>query len=252
MAEHIPGGEVSQGAATGPLPSGDVLVVLAGGGGDTTPPTLSSPFGSATGQTTADIGCTTDESGGDLYYVVTASATQPSATQIINGQDHAGSPAPSWGSQVVAATGVQTIGATGLVPATAYYAHQVQLDAASNVSNRVTSTQFTTDAADSALSGGAALDDVAAAGTLGAQQGTCVVPELRNWAGALQAGVTVPVVTCCRLSDGVQVLTLANQVADLSGALSITNAALLTGTTYMIIGWNGDGSSRFAAPATAT
>lgn len=108
------------------------------------------------------------------------------------------------------------------------------------------------DAGATSLSGGVTLDAVAPAGTLGVAPGAYSIPALTNWSGSVQAAVTVPWVTFQRLADGVQVLVLADQVTDGSGNLSGTNAALLTGTTYMTCGWNADGSSRFARPVTAT
>lgn len=104
----------------------------------------------------------------------------------------------------------------------------------------------------SGLSGGVTLDAVAPAGTLGVAPGAYSIPALTNWSGSVQAAVTVPWVTFQRLADGVQVLVLADQVTDGSGNLAGTSASLAAGTTYMACGWNADGSSRFAAPVTAT
>lgn len=113
---------------------------------DVTAPTLSSPVGTATGTTTATVGATTDEGNGTMYAVVTVSGTAPSAAQIKAGQDNSGSAAAWNGSQAISSTGAKTFSATGLASATAYYAHVVHTDAASNDSNVVTSSQFTTDA----------------------------------------------------------------------------------------------------------
>lgn len=103
----------------------------------------------------------------------------------------------------------------------------------------------------SAITGGVVLDDYLPGGALDVPPGTVVIPELRNWGGSLQAGVTVPVVTVCRLTDGVQVLVLTNRVTDGSGNISITSASLIPGTWYMAVGWNADGSSRCARPVQA-
>jgi lysophospholipase L1-like esterase len=121
-------------------------IYAAGAGGDVTAPVLSSPVGTATGETTATIGATTDEGNGTLYGVVTTSSTQPSAAQIKAGQTHTGAAAPFGGSTSVGSTGAKTINATGLTASTAYYAHLMHEDTATNQSNRVTSAQFTTDA----------------------------------------------------------------------------------------------------------
>lgn len=104
----------------------------------------------------------------------------------------------------------------------------------------------------SSLSGTATLAAILASGNLGTAPGSVAVPELRNWGGSLQAGITIPVVTVCRLTTGVQVLTLTNQVTDGSGNLSITSAALVPGVSYMVIGWDAGGTQRFAVPLTAT
>lgn len=117
------------------------------GGGDTTAPVLSSPTGTQTGASTATVGATTDEGNGTLYAVVTASATQPTVSQIKAGQNDAGAAAAWAGSQAVSSTGAKTLNATGLTPSTTYYAHLVHTDAASNDSNRVSSASFTTSAA---------------------------------------------------------------------------------------------------------
>lgn len=248
---HLPSGEVALDTTYGHMPSG-LVVQDTSGGGDTTPPVLSSPTATVTGSSTADIGATTDEANGTLYFVATLSSTQPTKSQIINNQDHAGNPASAFGNVSVSSTGAKVFNASGLAPATAYYGYLVHQDAAGNQSNIVATGAFTTDAAASELAGNVTLDAVVAAGALGQAQGTCMVSELRNWAGALQAGVTIPVVTFCRLSDGVQVLTLTSQITDGSGHLSVSSTSLLAGTAYMVIGWNGDGSARFAAPVTAT
>lgn len=115
--------------------------------GDTTAPVLSSPVGTQTGTTTANVGATTDEGNGIMYAVVTTSPTQPSISQIKAGQDNGGSAAAWGGSIAVSSTGAKTLSATGLTAATSYYAHLVHTDAAANDSNRVVSSAFTTAAA---------------------------------------------------------------------------------------------------------
>lgn len=103
----------------------------------------------------------------------------------------------------------------------------------------------------SPLTGNATLAAIIASGSLGVAPGVVLVPELRNWGGSLQAGVTIPVVTVCRLSTGAQVLTLTNQVTSGAGNLAITSTSLVAGTAYMVVGWNAEGSQRFAAPIVA-
>jgi uncharacterized protein DUF4082 len=118
-------------------------------GADETAPVLSNAAAAATGPTTASLAVSTNEAGGTLYWVVTTSATPPSGARVVAGQDHAGAPAADSGSQAVIGSGTQTIsgGAAGLTEATAFWAHFVQDDAASNRSNVATSPPFETETA---------------------------------------------------------------------------------------------------------
>lgn len=111
---------------------------------DTTAPVLSLPTGAANGQNGAtSLGVTTDEGNGTLYWGIYPDASTPSAADIV-----AGTGATVSGSQAVSGTGVQSVSnQTGLTTATAYKAHYVHDDAASNRSNVATSATFTTDAA---------------------------------------------------------------------------------------------------------
>lgn len=111
---------------------------------DVTAPVLTSPTATATGATTASGTVDTDEGNGTLYWVVTLSATGPSAVQVQSGQDDAGDPAAASGSQAVSATGEQSVSVTGLIAGVAYYIHYQQQDAAANDSDVVSSAEFTT------------------------------------------------------------------------------------------------------------
>lgn len=132
----------------------DVVITDSAGGEDffyapdTTPPTLSAPSAIQTGPSTATVGATTDEGNGTLYVVVTLASTQPSVAQIKAGQNSSGTAAVFATSATVNSTGAKTFGITGLTASTTYYAHLVHTDAAGNDSNRVTSSSFTTSAAD--------------------------------------------------------------------------------------------------------
>jgi len=103
---------------------------------DTTAPILSLPTGTSTGSTTGSGTVSTDEGNGTLYYYASTNSTETAATIKASGD-----------SQAVSASGVQNVTFTGLTPSTAYYAHYVHDDAATNESNVVSSTSFTTDAA---------------------------------------------------------------------------------------------------------
>lgn len=118
-------------------------------GGDVTAPTLSSPTDTSTGSSTGSGSVSTDEGNGTLYWVVTTSATSPSAAQVKAGNDHTGSAAVDSGNQAVSGTGVQNVsgGFTGLTESTTYYAHYMHEDAATNQSSVSSADGFTTDAA---------------------------------------------------------------------------------------------------------
>lgn len=108
---------------------------------DTTAPTLTSPSG--TGGTVSCSGSvSTNESGGTLYAVVTASATAPTAAQVKLGQDDTGAAALRAVSQAVSATGTQSI-ASGSVTAGTRYIHFMHEDAAANQSTVASSASFT-------------------------------------------------------------------------------------------------------------
>ena len=64
-------------------------------------PTLSNASATATGATTGEGSVQTTETGGTMYWVVTTSSTQPTVTQIKNGQNHNGNPAADSGSTAV-------------------------------------------------------------------------------------------------------------------------------------------------------
>ncbi|MGE0278358.1 MAG: hypothetical protein AB7R40_23425 [Nitrospiraceae bacterium] len=129
--------------------SSGVFAVEFAAASDSTAPTLSNPVDSSSGSTTGSGSVDTDEGNGTLYWVVTTSATPPSAAQVKAGQDHTGSAAVDSGSQAVSGTGTQNIsgGFTGLTPSTAYYAHYMHEDAATNQSSVSSGNGFTTDAA---------------------------------------------------------------------------------------------------------
>ena len=102
---------------------------------DVTPPTLTSPTGTATGATTASGSVSTDDAGGTLFRLASTNATETAAAVIAANQ-----------TQAVTGTGVQSVTFTGLSPSTVYYAHYVHRDAANNASARVSSSSFTTSA----------------------------------------------------------------------------------------------------------
>jgi len=155
---------------------------------DSTAPTLTTAVGTTTGSTTATIGATTDEGNGTFYGVVTTSATQPTVVQIQTGLDHTGAAAAFDDSVSVTSTGAKTLTATGLTASTAYYAHLVHTDAAANNSNRISSAQFTTDAAGSIVDGGSNSFTISGAGN---NLSTAYIEFLGGASGPIESA-TVP------------------------------------------------------------
>lgn len=102
---------------------------------DVTAPVLSTASGTTTSATTASGSVSTNEGNGTLYYYASTNSSELAATIKAGGS-----------SQAVSTTGSQAVSFTGLTPSTAYYAHYVQDDAATNTSNVVSSTSFTTGA----------------------------------------------------------------------------------------------------------
>jgi large repetitive protein len=115
-------------------------------GADVTAPGLTGATAEGAGTTTGTGAVDTNEGNGTLYFVVTTSATPPSAAQVKAGQNHLGAAATDSGSQSVSVSGTQTItgGFTGLTAATAYYAYFMHEDAAANQSTVVAAAVFET------------------------------------------------------------------------------------------------------------
>lgn len=86
-------------------------------------PTLSSPTDAASGATGYNGTVVTDVGAGTLYWVVTQSATSPSATQVQAGQDHLSAAADASSNRGVSSVGVESVSGSGLTAETTYYIH---------------------------------------------------------------------------------------------------------------------------------
>lgn len=103
---------------------------------DTTAPSLTNITASAVG-TTATLRWSSNEGNGTGFWVCTTSSIQPTAEQIISGEDHTGSSSVSSGTQAVSNTGVQTDQVVpGLSEGGTYFFHLLQRDVNGNVSAR--------------------------------------------------------------------------------------------------------------------
>lgn len=111
---------------------------------DTTPPTVSAATATATGETTADVGATSNEDGTGYMVIVPSGATAPSAAQIIAGTDASDSAPVDSGQVACTANAAFTIAATGLTAGTTYDAYVTAEDGAGLAGNVVTASVTTT------------------------------------------------------------------------------------------------------------
>lgn len=202
--------------------NGDVATLTA----DTTDPVLTSPTGATASATTATGTVTTDEGNGTLYFLATTNSTESAATVVAGGA--------TGGSVTVTSTGSKSVNVSGLTPATGYYLHYVQDDAALNRSARVSSSQFTTSAADSTppnLSAPTATQSGATTATLG------VTTDENN--GTLYVVVTTsatpPSATQIRAgqnNSGTAAVFADDQPITSTGAKSFGATGLAPSTTY--------------------
>jgi hypothetical protein len=103
----------------------------------------------------------------------------------------------------------------------------------------------------SQLAGGITLDDFALSGVLGLVPGRVDTQPFKNWSGTLLPGVTVPNVVFLKL-DRTLPLALINQVTAGDGVMTITNAALVTGTYYVMVSFDAAGTNIGAELVLAT
>ena len=74
-----------------------------------------------------------------------------------------------------------------------------------------------------------------------------VTEGFRNYAGTLLTNTTIQNVLVHKISDRSLVLSLADQVTHATtGTLTLTDAALVGGTAYMVTAFNADGTVRGA------
>jgi uncharacterized repeat protein (TIGR02059 family) len=111
---------------------------------DVQAPSLSGATDTKTGSSTANLKVVSDETNGTTYYVVTKSATPPSAAQVKSGLDDGGIAAVKTGS--ISASTTLSWGVTSLSASTTFYAHFMQEDVATNQSSVASGDGFITDA----------------------------------------------------------------------------------------------------------
>lgn len=215
---------------------------------DTTAPTLTSQ--SATGGAlVCAASVNTDEAGGTLYTVFTASATAPSAAQVEAGQDHAGGVALRGVSQAVSASGTQSV-ASGSITAGTRYAHFMHKDAAGNSSIVATSASFvvassgptinTQPANQSVTSPATATFSVSATASAGSltyqwQRQPAAGGGFTNISGAVAASYTTGATTVsgggASSGDQYRVVVTDSNGSTTSGGASLTVAAAAPGLT---------------------
>lgn len=197
---------------------------------DTTAPILSLPTGVQTSPTTATIGATTDEGAGLLYWVVTTSATTPTASQIETGQSNSGTAAAASGTVTVGSAGAKTANATGLSPSTAYYAHLVQTDLALNTSNVVSSAQFTTAAAPDVTAPTLSSPTDAANGSTGGTLSVSTDEANGTLYWFISTSATPP--TAANLKAGTGAVSYGSQAVTATGVQNVSATGLAASTAY--------------------
>ena len=183
---------------------------------DITPPDLTSPTGTG-GSSTATGTVDTNKGEGTLYFLADASATQTNTYIVANGL-----------VQVVSAPGTKSVN-FGTLSAGTKYGHYAQVDASGNVSPAVHSASFVVTAA----------------------SGTIVTDPLRNNAGSLLASTNIAKVAVVRLSDLVQVATLADQETSAGGVLTLSGGSYTPGVAYIVLTSSTDGAATGSKTYTA-
>jgi hypothetical protein len=69
--------------------------------------------------------------------------------------------------------------------------------------------------------------------------------DLKNWSGTLQASVTIPKVLVLNPTTGGTVLNLSSVTTTAGADMTIADASLVSGTWYLVLGWNTDRSAAF-------
>jgi hypothetical protein len=175
-----------------------------------TGPTLTSPTVTSIAQTTATVGCTTDDNTGTLYTVVTTSSEQPSAAQIKAGQDHTGTAATFADSVTSPVVGANTFSATGLTANTAYWAYFIHTDGGSDDSN-ILSTDFSTLAA---VSPGIVSDTLKEPNESDQNVANASNVTVRIWHSATIAGAPDEVLSDQSIASGVLTFEVTGPVVD--------------------------------------
>lgn len=82
--------------------------------------------------------------------------------------------------------------------------------------------------------------------------GTLTTQVFKNWTPSTLVSITIPNVAILKASDRTLVLSLTNQAVNASGVMTITNAALVAGTKYLLATWENDTSAFGFAPIVAS
>lgn len=115
------------------------------------------------------------------------------------------------------------------------------LDGGFTLADLVFSGTFATGAL-SQLAGGFTLDDFLNGGVMGLAPGIVATEPFKNWSGTLLPGVTVPNVVFLKL-DRTTAVALVNQTTAGDGVMTVANAALVTGTFYIMVSFDATGAS---------
>lgn len=183
-------------------------------GGDTTPPTFTvAPAVTSISTTTATVTATINETGNIYYVVVPQADATPSVAQVKAGQNSAGGTPVDSGSALATTTISDPV--SGLTAGTAYKACFVAEDDESppNVQATVTTVNFTTSAV---------------------AVGTITLTDLSNNMGVAWSSASVDAVTVMPAALGSVVVNKTALTTTAGADLVISDAAIVTGTEYVV------------------
>lgn len=209
---------------------------------DVTAPILTSPIGTATGNTTATVSVNTDTPEGTLYVVITKDGTTPSAANVIAGNNAAGDAATWSDSVTVTDHGPQSFAATLLEANTEQWVYFCHVDAAGNQSTVTPGVaSFTTE--NPVIIGEWFNDGIATGYTYTGATGTGSQSDhdagtnavLITNDGATSASVQINSVT---FRDGVNRLSLSLRDVTKSTAKRWARIRVLNTTSVPIVAWN--------------
>lgn len=206
-----------------------------------TPPVLSGPQVPSFTATTANLSVVTTKGNGTLYWVISTSATPPSAAQVKAGQSSSGAAATSSGNQTVTVRGTQTKnGASGLTNGVTYYAYFMHEDSGAHQSNIAAAASFTPNTQVTAAFTDSAVDNTAQTTYTWSSKAFAIGPAdaTRLVAADIDYRIGGTAITLNSVTIGGVAATKVDEAKNTAGgntsAVSRWQAAVPTGTTATV------------------